>query len=114
MELINVNVSAVYGGFRLDPKCMVNNLLHPESAQVLSDIKFSINEKDTIFVAGPAGIGKSTLLTLLRANTRHKGKVKKSPDLKVRFISQQLTIDTQETVRNALLFDIQSNVEVLW
>ena len=111
MELINVNVSAVYGGFRPDPKCMVNNLIHPESAQVLADIRFSISERDTIFVAGPAGIGKSTLLTLLRANPRYKGKVKKSDKLKVRCISQQLTIDTQETVRNALLFDIQSNEE---
>ena len=87
----------------------------------LSDIHLSIYKGETIMVAGPSGIGKSTLLCLIRSKgngkgissicsgVRFEGKIVKADDLKIRFSSQALTINTAEKVCDALTFDVKRN-----
>ena len=111
-ELIKLNVQKVYGDFKFDLGKRV---------ELLSNINFSIKVNETIMLAGPAGMGKSTLLTLLRS--RHKnnffgtlltgvkydGTVEKAEDLKIRFCSQALSINKGEILSEALEYEVKRN-----
>lgn len=108
-NLIRVDVDELYG--------RKNKLL-------LSDLHFEIAEGETVLIAGISGCGKSTLLSLIRSDPmtdsellnsllqaaqmrpHYNGTVVKAAGLRIRFASQELTIDRRERVGDALAYEV--------
>ena len=67
---------------------------------LFSDISFNINEGDKIALVAPNGTGKSSLLKIL-AGIEHSdrgGEIKFMKDIRVAFLDQNMSFDTQHTV----------------
>lgn len=62
--------------------------------EVLSDISFSINEKDYVAIIGPNGSGKTTLVkTLLNLIEPAKGQIIYKPDLNIGYLPQRIFLN---------------------
>ncbi len=85
--------------FKINSKAIKNKV-------ILRDVNFSISQGETILIAGPSGCGKSTLLSIIRGAS-FQGSMKKPEDLRIRFISQKLSINKNETPYNAVEADIK-------
>lgn len=81
--------------------------------EVLSDISFSVADKDILAIIGPNGAGKSVLLRGILNLIPHKGEVDWRPGVKISYVPQKLSIESgfPMSVREFLL--MKSNEDKL-
>lgn len=84
--------------------------VHLPQGYLFNDISLQINRGDKIGLVGKNGAGKSTMLRLIAGvNAPSEGKVHKPKDCTVGFLTQDIRIDTQQSVFEYLNL---SNVEL--
>ncbi|MCE3296414.1 MAG: transporter related protein [Crocinitomicaceae bacterium] len=72
---------------------------------LFKDISFQINKGDKIGLAGKNGAGKSTLLKLIAGMDKPTdGKIHKQKDTHIGFLTQDIKIDTQQSVFDYLFY----------
>lgn len=72
---------------------------------LFKDITFQINKGDKIGLAGKNGAGKSTLLKLISGREKASdGKIHKQKDVSIGFLTQDIKIDTRQSVFDYLFF----------
>ncbi|MGV3629974.1 MAG: ABC-F family ATP-binding cassette domain-containing protein [Bacteroidota bacterium] len=72
---------------------------------LFKDISFQINKGDKIGLAGKNGAGKSTLMKLIAGwDKPSDGKIHKQKDTRIGFLTQDIKIDTQQSVFDYLFF----------
>ncbi|MCR5249040.1 MAG: ATP-binding cassette domain-containing protein [Lachnospiraceae bacterium] len=98
MEFMKIYIRNAYAGSFFNRKIL------------LCDFHITINKNDTIILAGPSGIGKSTFLSIIRGDSNFDGTISCNGSPQIRFVSQPLTIDTGETVEDAIQFAVLSNL----
>ena len=77
--------------------------VHLPQGYLFKEVSLQINPKDRIGLVGKNGAGKSTLLKLLSGiNQPSEGRVNKPKDLQVGFLTQDIIIDSEESVFNYL------------
>jgi ATP-binding cassette subfamily F protein 3 len=73
--------------------------VHLPQGYLFHDISLQINKSDKIGLVGKNGAGKSTMLGLLAGtNTASEGKIHKPKDCNIGYLSQDIRIDTKQTV----------------
>lgn len=84
--------------------------VHLPQGYLFNDISLQINKGDKIGLVGKNGAGKSTMLRLIAGtNAPSEGKVHKPKDCHVGFLTQDIKIDTQQSVFEYLN---SSNIEL--
>jgi len=79
--------------------------VHLPQGYLFKDINIQINKGDKIGLVGKNGAGKSTLLKLLAGwDQPTEGKIHKSKDTTIGFLTQEIKIDTAQTVFDYLKF----------
>lgn len=77
--------------------------VHLPQGYLFNGVSLQINPKDRIGLVGKNGAGKSTLLKLLSGiDQPSEGRVNKPKDLEVGFLTQDIVIDSNESVFNYL------------
>ena len=73
--------------------------VHLPQGYLFQDISLQINKGDKIGLVGKNGAGKSTMLGLLAGiNTASEGKIHKPKDCSIGYLTQDLRMDTEQTV----------------
>lgn len=79
--------------------------VHLPQGYLFKDINIQINKGDKIGLVGKNGAGKSTLLKLLAGwDQPTEGKIHKAKDTSIGFLTQEINIDTTQTVFDYLKF----------
>jgi zinc transport system ATP-binding protein len=74
--------------------------VYRDGKTILEDVSLSIGAKDFITIIGPNGAGKSMLLKCMMGfYAPSKGKVVRSPDLKIGYVPQRLVADHTVPIR---------------
>ena len=72
--------------------------------KIFSDVNFIINENDKIGIVGPNGAGKSTLFNILIGKIDdYNGNIYKRNDLKIGYMHQNLTLNSNKTIYEEML-----------
>ena len=76
---------------------------YPGSAPALSEVSFSVEEGEMLFVTGHSGAGKSTLLRIIAGKEKsYNGQVVFSPGYSVGMLDQEPQLDDNKTVRQVV------------
>jgi ATP-binding cassette subfamily F protein 3 len=79
--------------------------VHLPQGYLFKNINLQINKGDKIGLVGKNGAGKSTLLKLLaKWNTPSEGAIHAAKDTKIGFLTQEIDIDTEQSVFDYLKF----------
>jgi ATP-binding cassette subfamily F protein 3 len=77
--------------------------VHLPQGYLFSDISLQIQKKDRVGLVGKNGAGKSTLMKLIAGNTApSEGKIHKPKDCTIGYLSQDIKIDSSQSVFNYL------------
>lgn len=81
------------------------NFSFREGAPILSDIDFSLREREVVVLRGSSGIGKSSLLNLIAGVSQPTGGVIRVDRASIAYVPQEIAL-LDDSIRNNLLFGL--------